>query len=760
MIAGNDISTYSIVYPAGAKYEENAYFAADTLRKFIKLATGVSLTVVAEATTENVIEMVDVTTIEGLEDELEIENYKYEVVDGDLLIYGTRRGNMYAVYEILEEYLGYRFYSDELTHQYADRAVNIDEDTEVFHDSYLKFRICKQAFWRNDQDHYFPRRLNGSQHGDSSEALGTLTGPHFINAHSYGRYWQQATGQYDVNFDEATGANRNDYEKKYNVGEVKPEYGWNPCFTDDWEYATLFRGLLETMRWIQGWHTFREETSSISFSICDNRVVCPCPGCTSIAAEGLEYKDEIIPGCGTTSLGCGEAGLNLYIANRACRDIKEYYGGFDEELGYYVGRPAGMEEYGDYEYSNGGYGEAIKDAYPFMDIYTILYDHTMPHELLLTDPRYEKIRPEENLTIMFCGNPCNNHYMGANECNGNRNALGDSGEEDADAFAAWGDVTKVTGSEMWFWYYPVNYNTYVTDSPNIFNIWYDFKYVIEECNVSGIYYEGAGRGYLFENLKAHLAAVFMWSMVENEDGTVSYMSYDEFIEALEEYLKLFYGAGWEYVYEYICMQDEAGNVSNVGDYNADGTPMLDENGQPKSHVICYINNLDYMGDMFDYEYSAENYLYMRDLILKGMALASDDEMYERYQLLLMNCDVIGLSAVRKSWYLAEDADPELKEIYVENYTWVYNFLKDYRLKYPEHYSSECYDRIVVNANYPTDWMDDTVFDPSMSIYGIVTGAWSEENGVKTFKPGGETWRMRSTGWEWTGSLPNWGYAQG
>ncbi len=751
-IAGNDISEYTIVYHEDAKYVENNYYAADSLRRFIKMATGVELTVSTECTTEHKIEMVDVTKIEGLEDELEIENYKYEVKDGDLLIYGTRRGAMYAVYEIAEEYLGYRFYNDTFTYQYADRYAGINEGTEVFHDSYLEFRICKQAFWRNDEAHYFPRRLNGSQHGSDDPALGTRTGPHFINAHSFGYYWKMATGMVDVEFN---GSNTNDYAAKYDAGVQQNEYDWNPCFTSDLQYATLFRGLLETMRYIQGWHTFCEDTSAISFSICDNRTVCSCRGCRAISTDMLLDKD------GTRGLNCGEAGLNLYIANRACRDIKAYY----------EGRAAGIQEWGDGEYSEYGYGEAITDAYPYMRVYTILYDHTFPHELLLTDERYECVRPEENLIIMFCGNPCNNHYMGAYECEGNLNMLGLNGEQDAEAFAAWGDVTKVTGSDMWFWYYPVNYNTYVSDSPNIFNIWYDFKYVVEECNVTGIYYEGASKGYIFENLKSHLASMFMWSMVENEDGSVSYMSYEEFIEVMKEYLAIHYGEGWEYVYEYICMQDEAGNVNDVRYEDETGKLAVDENGSYLYRHICYINNLDYMGDMFDYEYINENYEYMRDLILKGMALVPEEDvqMYQRYEFLLMNVEMIGLSAVRKSWYLSEDATEEQKTKYMERYDWLFTFLRDERMNYGAGLNGEEWNgngssgqddgefkRIVVNSNKPLDWMDQVPQENyyEYSPYGLITGDYNDKG---EFEPGGETWRKHSTGWEWTGSVPVWGY---
>ena len=736
-IAGVDIAEFKLVYPENAKYVENCYYAASTFNRLLRKTYGFYLDIVSSGEgVEHKIEFVDVTTIPGLEEELEIENYKYEVVDGDLYIYGTRRGSMYAVYEILEEYLGIRFYSDQFTYQYTDRYSDIPEGTSVFHDSYLEFRICCQSFWHNDQAHYFPNRLNGSQHGSDEVALGTRTGPHFINAHSFGYYWKMATGKVFVDYN---GSNKSEYAGKYAVGVEQDEYSWNPCSTSDGVYATLFRGMLETMRYIQDWHTFREDTSAMSFSICDNRFICTCNSCKYIMSSGTDRRLG-------KRLECGEAGLNLYIANRACDDI----------VAYYEGRAAESDEYGTGVDDYWGYGQGITDAYSYMRVYTILYGHDLPHESLMTDERYEGVRPRDNLIIMYCGNPCNNHYMGAYECNGVKNILGDQGEEDGESLAAWGNIAKQTGTDVWFWYYPVNYNTYMSDSPNIFNIWYDFKFIVEECNVTGIYYEGASRGYLFENLKAHLAAVMMWNMVENEDGSVSCMSYDEFIAEMKAWMKAYYGPGYEYIYEYICMQDEAGNVNNVRYETEPGSGELavDENGEYLWRQICYINNCDYPGDMFDYEYTRDNYEYMRALTIKALDMAETDKQYERCQFILMNCEFMGLSAVRKSWYLSEDATEEHKALYEERYTWLFHFMKDYDIKDPYQYNSGGIDRIIVNANLPVDYMDTVPFDFTISPIELTTGSFGDDG---TFEPGGETWRKYSTGWDWTGSVPVWGY---
>ena len=757
-IGGYDLSEFSIVYHPNSKYAENNYYAADTLRKFIEIATDINLSVETNATKTHKIEFVDVTTVSGLEEELEIENYKYEVVNGNLYIYGTYRGALYAVYEILEEYLGYRFYNDTFTYQFAEKYVNIKEDTSVSRSPYLEIRFCEQGFRNEDEAHYYPRRLNGSWHRISTEALGTLTGPQFIDDPSYNYYWRMATGNVYVDYD---GTNGDGYYAKYNAGaQINSDVWWRPCYTNDDVYETLFRGLLETIRYVKSWSdTFAEDISIMSFSMPDYNTPCSCAECKYIAYAGTDRKLG-------ARLNCGITGLKLYIANRACDDIKAYYDG----------RPVATEADG--TASNGttgyGYGQAIYDAYPNIRLYTILDYYTMPHENIFSDEKtakqpysYEVIRPRDNLCIVFRGNPCKNHYLGSGGCDDTLDALGNNGQEKAEAFKAWSNVAKETGSAIWLWYSHIEPRSYAIDTPNIFNIWHDFKYAVEECNVTGIYFEGANNGYLFENLKSHLAAEFMWSIVENDDGSVSYMSYDEFISEMKEYLRIHYGDGYEYVYKYICMQDEAGNKRQDNcDYR--GNPILDENGEQVYKNVCFVNG-EFVGDMFDYEYMNNNYEYMRDLILKGMALvpAENAQMYQRYEFLLMNIETIGLSAVRKSWYISETATDEQKAAYKQRYDWLFNFLADERMNENEGLDSREWNyandtdeiddltRIVVSSQQPYNWMEQLAdldyyhYSP----YGLITGDYVDYNGNgkydidERFSVGSETLRRLSKDWE-------------
>ncbi len=699
-IAGNDISEYSIVYDADAKYIDNMYYAADSLRKYINMGVGINLKVEAAPTAESKhnIFFVDVTKIDGLEEKLGIEGYQYEVKDGDLYIYGTRRGSWYAVFEIAEDYLGYRFYSDGMANIYASRTVDIPEGTYSERDPYLEFRVCRQGFSHNSADHhFFARRLNGTSINGCAEPFrGTLTGPEIANAHSYDYYWRMATGEVDVKYD---GTNGVEYGAKYDAGFQQKEYEWNPCSTSDVVYGTLFRGLLEAIRYHSSWKTFHD-TISASFSICDNpNYMCSCWNCRYISTNAVLDRD------GTVGLGCGGAGLNLNLANRACRDIEAFYESWDED-GYWTGRPAGIEETGeiaDDDWYSFGYGEAITDAYPGLKLYTILYDHTLPHELLLTDERYKNIIPEDNLIIMYCGNPCNNHLMGSGDCNGGLNTLKQSGEVDAEALKQWGQICKQTGTSIWFWYYPVNYNTNLSDSPNVFNLWYDFKWMVEECNITGFFYEGGGAGYLFEHLKSHLAAMLQWSIQKDENGDPVMMSYDEFVDCIKEYLYLFYGEGYEYIYEYVVMQDEAGNLNP-----------------------CYVNNLDYPGDMFNYEYIGENYEYMRELVLKALAVAEGDEIY-RIERLLVNCDFLGLSATFNA-VMRDGTDEGAKAVFVERYEAMDSYIRSHGL--------------------------------NIGIYDINTITLDTSKSPMILYYQGGTWKAEwDDTWGWLGSDPSWGYAK-
>ena len=600
-IAGNPITTYCIVVPEGTDPENsNLYYGADMLRKYTRVATGYNLEICfGTPTTENAIYFHQ----EDETGELGIEGYIYEVKEGQLHIYGTRRGNMYAAYDIIEEYLGYRFFSTKEMRIYKNRTSDIAEGTYFKKIPELVFRMARQTAGENNEEFVFPNRLNGrGSNFSDNERHGTLTGAHFINAHSFGYYYRMATGPADAPT----------LQERYNQGIQREEYEWQPCMTSEDSYQQMFTGLKLTMdmvfvEWAQGTdkpsHVFREGTSAMSFSICDNiKGFCPCADCSTI------YSTD------------GKAGASVYIANRAVKDIQEYY--------------------------------------PGIKLYFIIYDHEIP----------QTIFPEDDLIVLFCGTGCNNHFIGSGECGDNVTNLGGNNTYDEKALKEWGAICRETGAELWFWYYPVTYHYYLVGCPNIVNLYYDYNYLINECGVSGIFYEGDGQEYNFETLKEYLAIRLNWDPEMTEE---------EFYDHMLEYLYLQYGEGNEELFEFIMMQNEAGDRAG-----------------------CFINNYDRPRQMYDFAYIDEHYEEMRTLLVEALAKAQTKEQRDRLETMLACFDFLGLSCVHHRYY--KNGDDASRALYKERYDAMYNYLRDHNMRIFS--SDDPYSLPATNPGYEEDPM--------------------------------------------------------
>ena len=203
-------------------------------------------------------------------------------------------------------------------------------------------------------------------------------------------------------------------------------------------------------------------------------------------------------------------------------------------------------------------------------------------------------------------------------------------------------MCRESGAEMWFWYYGVTYHYYLVSMPSVFNIYYDYKFLYEECNVKGIYYEGGGRTYNYETLKAYLSTKMEWEPD---------MSYEQFIAYMKEYLYMYYGDGYEKIYEFIDMENTAGNECGT----------------------CFISNFDRPGDMYSYAYIDEHYEYMRQLLCDALEMADRDEYKERITVMLLCFDFLGLSSSYDRMYTNGDAVS--RALYEQRYTDMYNGMK-------------------------------------------------------------------------------------
>ena len=592
-VAGNDISEYGIVLNEGITDENNSYFAALNLKKYINQVVGVDIPMsIGTKETERAIYINEMSTKTERGAELGIEGFKYEVKDGEIYIEGTYRGTMYAVFEIVEEYLGVRFIANNESFVYEQRSVDIPEGTVVEYQPKLVFRHSCQTYGSDGAlSHYFPHKLNGTQlYAYDAARYGTLSGPIYSNAHSFYEYWKMASGTYPA---DTTGMTEQQIlEAKFASGTFPDAYGWQPCATDDTAYDKLFQGMLDCNKMSMCWGNvlhYEEEISVISFSILDNQHYCTCRNCTKISrVEGF-------------------SGLYLQLYNRAVVDIQEYY--------------------------------------PGIRLYGIVYAKDFP----------KTIKPHDNLVILYCGVSCHNHILGMEECYEKGGQLnGMKNDNDIEALSFWGSLCAETGAELWFWIYPVNYHYYLVDCPNIPNLYYNTKYLIDECNVNGIYYEGGGQSYIFEALKAYVTSQLLW----DPD-----MSYEEYCDIIREYIYINYGEGVDEIFKYIEMQTAAG----------------DECG------TCFTNNYDRPGDMFSYEYLAENYEEMRALLEGAYEKTVSDAQREKITKLMVTCDFMALSSLHTEMYV--NGSEESRQEFAERYEWMYNKLKEYNMRI---FSSDIY----------------------------------------------------------------------
>jgi len=502
-IGGVDIKEFSIVLPEGTEKSENIYFSFELMRAYVQRAHGYELPLeFGSASTGHGIyyHKLSLSTDEGKA--LGEDGYRYTVENGNLHIYGANRGNMYATYEIIEDYLGYVFHGNYFVYEYKNRYVDIAEGTDKTFVPPLTQRHVVGNYWGySSRTHYYlALGLNCTAnytYGTDSKRVpityyGGLCGTAVLNAHSYYYYHAMGTGTMP---DDSVGDLAERYYQKMLSGEQKSMLLWQPCATDDNQYKILFEGMLDTLEMYKArGYTFlyEEGQNYISFSLNDNKNWHDCRNCR---AKANGNANRGIPAEGYSGLYCA-------LANRAAVDIQKYY--------------------------------------PGVKITTIIYEYDFP----------ETFVPDENLILIYCGFGCNNHALGSDGCT----ALGAAGKNnivDEQNLKGWIERCNQSGAELWFWYYPDTFNFFLYDLPNYFNIYYDVQWLYD-LGVTGIYYEGSGEcpGLSFEPLKNYVAARLLY---EPE------MSFDEYVEYMKEFLYITFGDGYELIYEVLCMYNEAGD---------------------------------------------------------------------------------------------------------------------------------------------------------------------------------------------------------
>lgn len=636
-IADANISRFTVVLPEETTYDDNIYFAYELLWKYTEKATGVRLPVVYGEEVSNGIYFHNVPVDSEMGERFGKDGYAYEVKDGNLHIYGTQRGNMYAVYEILEDYLGFYFCENYYTYQYKVRCAALPEG---FYHEYIppfSMRFVYHGYWGSTKMYfYLARGLNSTSNSYEVNSMytGGYEGSTLVNCHSFCKFQAMGAGimpEEGATKPDGTVMSLADrYYAKYedgllngvNYGKVSlqtkmDEHGPQPCATNDDEYENLFEGLLcyiELGHARENYDFFvKEGLQYIAFSINDNTDYCTCKFCRA-KAEGTAVK------------------LNKSIA----ATVEKNYSGQYEIL------PDGRYQFHEETY-NGVYVDLMNRAtrdlrkiYPEARLFQIIYTPGVP----------ETVKPEENNVFEYCseiGGCFRHHYGDTERCHGDDNATDavHSAWRDEEAIPQWIDICHEKNCEIYYWVYPENYAYLMYDMPYYYNIYYNIHWLYEH-GIDGITYEGGnytGADKNFELTKSFVASELIWNPA---------MTLEEYVEVTKKYLKVRFGPGYEHVFNYLELWDAAGQASD--------------------YCCAYWYGLF---DYFDKDFVIEHYEEMRNEMLKAVEMGDGDTQYN-CRLLFCMCEFLGLSAVYDTMYTNGTAEQraEYERRYTEWFNWL------------------------------------------------------------------------------------------
>lgn len=252
-------------------------------------------------------------------------------------------------------------------------------------------------------------------------------------------------------------------------------------------------------------------------------------------------------------------------------------------------------------------GESVKEYAPDVKLVGLAYKYTMtaPNSADEIDTKkyeefiasYEEkyvpsldLTAPENVAMCICtDNSCYSHAIDDPNCQNK----GRSNPKYHENFTQWCKLIPT----IFIWDY-LHADSYThTVFPNIHKIWQNYNY-FHRMGVIGTYVQGGTHRFGdFVELRSYLIARL------NLDPTISFEEYGELVNG---FLKTYYGDGWTYVREYI-----------------DKTEELSDNNEFHNYMDSWWN------DVITEEQWAENYDYLRSLWEKALELANTPDEINR-----------------------------------------------------------------------------------------------------------------------------------
>ncbi len=505
-IADNDLGMYTIVVtnPENA----NMVFAAEELQKYTKMATARELSVAMDESDSQY----QIILREDTEGKLGNDGFNLSVHEGQLVITaGALRGTMYAVYEILEEYMGFRFFGYEDVRVPQGQAVKLPEgldETQIpdslyrnnsitpFHNQYTYSAVIKRKLSGSTT----ASSLNDAKYGYGISRLKA-------NAHSFDVFIPSVIAYNGLQTYCLTS-----YDSEYE-GYEDPETG---------EWITILDP--ET-----GKPTFAIDPDTgeyLYLSIFDECLMNMCELIDERRSWGQQFGKEI------TEISCSYSPFIKYCTCINCRMVYREEGSYSGTLVDFVNR----------------IDDALDERYD--DEITVI---TNAYGGTRVPPKNRSLN--DDVILLYCWNGCVNHTIESCACvpsgvvstekdyNGNPVVLGSNTTEQS-YYLGWIDHCAQT----YIWYYPTNIYYNLAPLCNTFNIYHDMKWFMEHKAV-GFYVVGTAND-AFDGLNAFLISEMMW------DKDITEEEYDALIA---EYLEYYYGPGWQNIYDYLKMLEAAGD---------------------------------------------------------------------------------------------------------------------------------------------------------------------------------------------------------
>ena len=289
-------------------------------------------------------------------------------------------------------------------------------------------------------------------------------------------------------------------------------------------------------------------------------------------------------------------------------------------------------------------------------------------------PKKTKMSP--NVSVWYCFYNdlnkyiCYNHPLNGDECEKKQQI---SNIAYAEEFRTWSRMTDRLG----VWYYPGTWYANPIQSCTVFNMLDDFR-LMKECGTYGLIVDPCMQSPS-DGILNYFSRRLSWSCD---------MTDEEFLDMIKEYFLILYGPGYEDIFEYYRVWEQAG-------------------GNKCWSVMAWSSP----ADRLDYAFFADNFEYAKNLFADAARIAESDVQEYRVKRLSTQMYYLGLISTYDSMY-TNGTDAE-KNAYLETWTYFTELLKKYPITFDANHGTQIIaDRLMSDSDELLKDFDITKTNPA------------------------------------------------